>query len=113
MSVSRKLVIVAAMISMAACHSKKEKEQEFIPPGYYSTRAEAQAFADRLNADLAKSKAKEKVQGVAEKNLPCGHYKVVSTRNSDGKEFWAPQLDTTGCKPRSPFPPLPVLYLRR
>lgn len=113
MNISLKLVIVAAMISMAACHSKKQKEQEFIPPGYYSTRAEAQAFADRLNADLAHSKAKEKAQGVAEKNLPCGHYKVVSTRNSDGKEFWAPQLDTSGCKPRSPFPPLPALYPRR
>ena len=113
MNVSRTLLIVAAMGSMAACHSKKQKEQEFIPLGYYATRAEAQAFANRLNADLVHLRAKEKAQGVTEKNLPCGHYKVVSTRNSDGKEFWAPQLDNTGCRPRSPFPPLPTLLLRR
>jgi hypothetical protein len=113
MNVSRRLVIAIAVLLAPACHYKKHPEQEFIPPGYYATRREAQAFADRLNADLAKAKAKEKAQGVAEKNLPCGHYKVVSTRNSDGKEFWAPQLDTTGCKPRSPFPPLPAQYLGR
>jgi hypothetical protein len=109
----RALLTVAVTISITACHSKNRKEQEFIPPGYYSTRDQAQAFANSLNADLAKLKAKEKAQGVAEKNLPCGHYKLISTRNRDGKDFWAPQLDTTGCKPRSPFPPLPALYLRR
>jgi hypothetical protein len=113
MNVSRTLLIVAAVSSMAACHSKRQKQQEFIPPGYYSTRAEAQAFADRLNADLAQARAKEKAEGVAEKNLPCGQYKLVSTRNSDGKEFWAPQLDKGGCKARGAFPPLPTLFPRR
>jgi hypothetical protein len=113
MNAFRTLLIVAAMSSMAACHSKKQKEQEFIPPGYYATRTEAQVFANRLNADRAKSRAQEKATGVAKKDLPCGHYKLVSTRNSDGREFWAPQLDTTGCKARTPFPPLPALFLRR
>jgi hypothetical protein len=110
MNVRRVLLVVAAVSSIAACHSKKQKPQEFIPPGYYSTRAEAQALANSLNADLAKLKAKEKAEGVPEKSLPCGRYKLVSTRNSDGKKFWAPQLDTTGCKARSPFPPLPTLF---
>ncbi len=109
---TRMLVITVAAVTLAACHSKKkQEEQEFIPPGYYVTRAEAQTRADRLNADLANSIAKEKAAGVAAKNLPCGHYKVISKRNTDGVEFWRPQFDRTGCTGRSAFPSLPTLFI--
>lgn len=112
MDFTRSFVIALAVLALAACHSKKkQEEQEFIPPGYYVTRAEAQTQADRLNADLANSRAKEKAAGVADKNLPCGLYKLVSKRNTDGVEFWRPELDTTGCAGRSAFPNLPSLLI--
>lgn len=112
MTLTRTFVIALAVLTVAACHSKKkQEEQEFIPPGYYVTRAEAQSRADRLNADLENSRAKEKAAGVADKDLPCGHYKVVSKRNTDGVEFWRPQFDTTGCAGRSAFPRLPSLLI--
>lgn len=100
-----------AALTLVACHSKKQQQQqqqEFIPPGYYTTRAKAQAYTDRLNADLANSR---KAAGVPDKHLPCGRYKVVSKRNTNGVEFWRPALDTTGCAGRSSFPSLPSLFI--
>lgn len=111
MNFTRSFMIALVVLTLAACHSKKKQEQEFIPPGYYVTRAEAQTRANRLNADLANSRAKEKAAGVADKDLPCGHYKVASKRNTDGVEFWRPQFDTTGCAGRSAFPSLPTLFI--
>lgn len=112
MNFTRSFVIALAVLTLAGCHSKKKQEEhEFIPPGYYVTRAEAQTQADRLNSDLANSRRKEKAAGVTDKNLPCGHYKLVSKHNTDGVEFWRPQLDTTGCAGRSAFPSLPSLFI--
>ncbi|HEV2500718.1 MAG TPA: hypothetical protein VGY31_14165 [Terriglobia bacterium] len=98
------LFAISIMIPLAACHSKKQQQQEFIPLGYYETRAEAQDFANSANADLAKTREQEKSEGVKDKDLPCGRYRIVTTRNSDGKEFWGAQMDATGCsgKPASP-----------
>lgn len=105
MNFTRSLVIALAVLSLAACHSKKkQEEQEFIPPGYYLTRAEAQDFANRANADLAKTRAKERAEGIQEKDLPCGQYQLVSTRNSDGKVFWGARMDTTGCSNKPALP---------
>lgn len=98
------LFAISIMIPLAACHSKKQQQQEFIPLGYYETRLEAQDFANRANADLAKTRAENKADGVQPNALSCGQYKVVSTRNSDGKEFWGARLDTTGCSGKPAFP---------
>jgi hypothetical protein len=105
-------VIVAALIFVAtsACERKREQEIEFVPAGTYQTRAEAQAYADRQNADMASVRADEKVTGVSEQALPCGKYVVVSIRNSDGREFWGTKRDTTGCPDQIPsynFPTQP------
>lgn len=108
MNFTRTLAIALAALTLAACHSKKQQqEQEFIPPGYYLTRAEAQAFANRANGDLAKTRAKEKAEGVQDKDLPCGQYRLVTTHNSDGTEFWGAQMDATGCSNKPGFPNAP------
>lgn len=105
MNSTRIFVIVLAVLAVAACHSKrKQDEQEFIPPGYYLTRAEAQDFANRANADLARTRAKEKAEGVQEKDLPCGQYRLVSTRNTDGRVFWGARMDATGCSRKEALP---------
>ena len=105
MNFTRMLVITVAAVTLAACHSKKqEQENVFIPPGYYLTRTEAQDFANRANADLARTRAKEKAEGVQEKDLPCGQYRLVSTRNSDGRVFWGAKMDATGCSRKDTLP---------
>jgi hypothetical protein len=105
MNFTRTLVIATAALMLAACHSKKQQQETvFIPPGYYLTRAEAQDFANRANADLARTRAKNKASGVQANALSCGTYKVVSTRNSDGKEFWGARFDATGCSHLPVFP---------
>lgn len=102
---TRTFVIALAVLSLSACHSKKkQEEQEFIPPGYYLTRAEAQNFANKANADLAKTRAENKTAGVQSNALSCGEYKVVSTQNSDGKVFWGARMDTTGCSNKPVLP---------
>jgi|SRR5579884_732479 hypothetical protein len=91
------LVLIPGLFLLSACHSRTQKEQEVPPLGYYATRAEAQEFADRASADLAKSRAEEKAQGIAENGLPCGHYVVTTTKDSDGHVWWGVKLDKTGC----------------
>lgn len=105
MNSTRTLAITVAALTLAACHSKKQQQQNvFIPPGYYLTRAEAQDFANRANADLAKTRTENQAHGVQPNALSCGTYKVVSTRNTDGKQFWGARLDTSGCSNRPTFP---------
>ena len=102
--------LVFILASTLGCGHKEPPETEFIPPGTFKTRAEAQAFADRENADMASVRADEKAKGVAEKALPCGRYVVVSVRNSDAREFWGTRQDTTGCPDQVPaynFPTQP------
>ena len=102
------LLVLAATL---ACGRKKQPDIEVIPPlGTYKTRAEAQNFADRENANLASVRNDEKSKGVSEQALPCGKYVVVSVRNSDGREFWGTREDKTGCPDQVPaynFPTQP------
>ena len=104
-------IVTALILGLSfACGRTKHQEIEFAPPGTYKTRAEAQNFADRQNADLASVRADEKAKGVSEQALPCGKYEVVSMRNSDGREFWGTHRDTTGCPDQVPafnFPTQP------
>jgi uncharacterized protein YceK len=89
------LIAVSILIPLAGCHSKK---QTAVPPvGYYATQADAQAFADRLNADVAKSRAQEKAEGVRAVDLPCEHYAVVSAKDSDGHTWWRLNRDLSAC----------------
>jgi uncharacterized protein YceK len=89
------VVAIATLVSLTGCHSKK---QTAVPPvGYYATQADAQAFADRLNADVAKSRAQEKAEGVRAVDLPCEHYAVVSAKDSDGHTWWRLNRDLSGC----------------
>lgn len=99
MKSTRMLVIALLALALPACHSKKhQEEQEFIPPGYYETRAEAQDFANRANADLSKTRAEERAAGVKPQDMPCGQYRLVTTHNTEGKVFWGARMDTTGCQ---------------
>jgi hypothetical protein len=93
------VAIFAAFCLLSACHSKKQSQTEIPPVGYYATRAEAQTFADRLNDDVAKSRAKEKAEGVRAVDLPCAHYVVRSRKDSDGHPWWGIRRDTSGCLP--------------
>lgn len=105
MKLTRTLAVTAALLTLAACHSKKQQQETvLIPPGCYLTRDEAQDFANRANADLAGTRAENEANGVQANALSCGTYKVVSTRNSDGREFWGTRLDTTGCSSQATFP---------
>ena len=104
------ITILFAVIATSACGRKKQETIEFVPPGTYKTRTEAQAFADRENANLASVRNDEKSKGVSEQALPCGKYVVVSVRNSDGREFWGTREDKTGCPDQVPaynFPTQP------
>jgi hypothetical protein len=105
MNFTRTLVIATAALMLASCHSKKQQQENvFIPPGYYLTRAAAQDFANRANADLARTRAKEKAEGVQDKDLPCGQYRLVSTRNSEGRVFWGARMDAIGCSRKEALP---------
>jgi hypothetical protein len=105
MNITRTLVIATAALMPAACHSKKQQQENvFIPPGYYLTRAEVQDFAHRANADLARTRAKEKAEGVQAKDRPCGQYRLVSTRNSEGRVFWGARMDASGCSRKEALP---------
>ena len=104
------MLIALVLAALLACEGNKKQEIEFVPPGTYKTRTEAQAFADRQNADMASVLADEKAKGASEQALPCGKYVVVSVRNSDGREFWGTKRDTTGCPDQVPsynFPTQP------
>ncbi len=105
-----KSFIATALLFTAtfACERKKKQEIEFVPPGTYKTRAEAQAFADRENVDMASVRADEKAKGVSEQALPCGKYVVVSIRNSDGRDFWGTKRDTAGCPDQAPSYNFPI-----
>lgn len=91
------LILIPALFLLSACHSKEQQVQQTPPLGYYATRAEAQTFADKASADLAKSRAEEESEGVPEKELPCGHYVVTTTKDANGHEWWRVKLDKTGC----------------
>ena len=105
--------VITSLLVLAAtlgCGRKKQPDTVFIPPGTYKTRAEAQDFADRENANFASVRKDEKSKGVSEQALPCGKYVVVSVRNSDGREFWGTREDKTGCPDQIPaynFPTQP------
>ena len=88
----------------SACGRKKagDHSSSFHQGLTYTTRAEAQNFADRQNANMASVRADEKSEGVSEQALPCGKYVVVSIRNSDGREFWGTRQDKTGCPDQIP-----------
>ena len=104
------ITILFVLCATSACARKKQEAIEFVPPGTYKTRAEAQDFADRENADQASVRNDEKSKGVSEQALPCGKYVVVSIRNSDGREFWGTRQDETGCPDQIPaynFPTQP------
>ena len=104
------ITILSVLCATSACGRKKQEGFEFIPPGTYKTRAEAQDFADRENANQASVRNDEKSKGVNEQALPCGKYVVVSVRNSDGREFWGTRQDKTGCPDQVPaynFPTQP------
>ena len=104
------ITILFVLCATSACGRKKQEGFEFIPPGTYKTRAEAQDFADRENANQACVRNDEKSKGVSEQALPCGKYVVVSVRNSDGREFWGTRQDKTGCPDQVPaynFPTQP------
>jgi len=104
------ITILFVLCATSACGRKEQEGSEFIPPGTYKTRAEAQDFADRQNANMASVRADEKSKGVSEQALPCGKYVVVSIRNSDGREFWGTHQDKTGCPDQIPafnFPTQP------
>ena len=104
------ITILFVLCATSACGRKKQEGFEFIPPGTYKTRAEAQDFADRENANQASVRNDEKSKGVSEQALPCGKYVVVSVRNSDGREFWGTRQDKTGCPDQVPaynFPTQP------
>ena len=107
---TRVITILLVLTATSACGRKKQETIEFVPPGTYTTRAEAQGFADRQNANMASVRADEKSKGVSEQALPCGKYVVVSIRNSDGREFWGTHQDKTGCPDQIPafnFPTQP------
>ncbi len=99
---TRVVTTILVLAGTLACGGKKQPEAEFIPPGTYKTRAEAQNFADRENANLVSVRNDEKSKGVSEQALPCGKYIVVSVRNSDGREFWGTSEDSTGCPDQVP-----------
>ena len=104
------ITILFVLCATSACGRKEQEGFEFIPPGTYKTRAEAQDFADRENANQASVLNDEKSKGVNEQALPCGKYVVVSVRNSDGREFWGTRQDKTGCPDQVPaynFPTQP------
>ena len=104
------VTILFVLCAASACERKKPRGVEFVPPGTFKTRAEAQDLADRENANLASVRDDEKSKGVAEQALPCGKYVVVSLRNSDGREFWGTREDKTGCPDQVPaynFPTQP------
>jgi hypothetical protein len=102
------LVNAAVMASqfLIACHSKQKATEEIPPIGYFATREQARAAADRANADLAKSRVAEKSAGVRDQDLPCGQYKVISRNDSDGHPWWTTQRDMTGC-PNPAIAPIP------
>ena len=104
------ITILFALTATSACDRKKQETIEFVPPGTYTTRARAQNFADRQNANMASVRTDEKSKGVSDQALPCGKYVVVSIRNSDGREFWGTRQDKTGCADQIPafnFPTQP------
>ena len=109
----RNTCVITSLFVLAAtlgCGRKEQPDTVFIPPGTYKTRAEAQDFADRENANFASVRKDEKSKGVSEQALPCGKYVVVSVRNSDGREFWGTREDKTGCPDQIPaynFPTQP------
>ena len=107
---ARVITTFLALAATLACGRNKPPDTVFIPPGTYKTRAEAQDFADRENANFASVRKDEKSKGVSEQALPCGKYVVVSVRNSDGREFWGTREDKTGCPDQIPaynFPTQP------
>jgi hypothetical protein len=104
------ITILFVLTATSACGRKKQETIEFVPPGTYTTRAEAQSFADRQNANMASVRTDEKSKGVSDEALPCGKYVVFSIRNSDGREFWGTRQDKTGCPDQIPafnFPTQP------
>jgi hypothetical protein len=101
------LILIPGLFLLSACHSKEQQVQQTPPLGYYATHAEAQTFADKASADLAKSRAEEKSEGVPEKELPCGHYVVTTTKDANGHQWWGVKLDKTGC-PKSRSLPNPL-----
>ena len=108
---TRVITTFLVLAATLACERKKQPDTVFIPPGTYKTRAEAQDFADRENANLASVRKDEKAKGVSEQALPCGKYVVVSVRNSDGREFWGTREYKTGCPDQIPaynFPTQPL-----
>ena len=106
---TKSLIVTLLMLTATlACERKKQQEIEFVPPGTYKTRAEAQAFADRENADMASVRADEKAKGMSEQALPCGKYVVGCVRNSDGREFWGTKRDTAGCPDQVPSYNFPI-----
>jgi len=101
----RNTYVITSFLVLAAtfgCGRKKQPDTVFIPPGTYKTRAEAQDFADRENANLVSVRKDEESKGVSEQALPCGKYVVASVRNSDGREFWGTREDKTGCADQVP-----------
>ena len=108
---TRVITTFLVLAATLACGRKKQPDTDVHPSsGTYKTRAEAQDFADRENANLASVRKDEKSKGVSEQALPCGKYVVVSVRNSDGREFWGTREDKTGCPDQIPaynFPTQP------
>ena len=101
------LLLIPALFFLPACHSRNRQAEEIPPLGYYPSRADAQSFANRATADLAKSRAEEKADGVPRNELPCGHYVVTSTKDANGHQWWGVKLDKAGC-PKSRSLPNPM-----
>lgn len=98
----KSLVFALGLLSLTSCRSRSARNEQDktvpIPPGYCCTnRADAQAEVDRENADLDRMRAEQKRGGIRDADLPCGRYKVISTHDADGHEFWGTQRDMTGC----------------
>ena len=91
------LFLIPALFFLPACHSRNRQADEIPLLGYYANRADAQSFANRATADLAKLRAEEKADGVPRNELPCGHYVVTTTKDADGHIWWGVRLDKTGC----------------
>ncbi len=105
------LIAFALTLLLAMARRNKKKPDEFAPPGYFPTEAEAQHLADLGNADLERLRASDKAARVRGEDLPCGHYKVVSNRSADGHLWWTAKREMTGCPgadtwpaPRGPVP---------
>jgi hypothetical protein len=103
MGFKRLVTVLFATVILAGCHSKQSSKNEFIPLGYYPNEQDARAMAKKQQEQQNQLRALELKNGTQPRDLPCGIFKVVTTRNADGQEFWGIQKDMTGCPPGSEF----------